>query len=655
MRHYSNFLRFLLRHLWGLYLLLLCLSQRCDAQGIVFKPGTDTGYINRLLRATRENPDIDSSIRVCNKLLQMSIAANYNYGAYFALQIISKRYFQKNDFAQSIIGFKQQLSYSTNPVQKASSYFNIGIMYFTEGDYMIASENYFSALREIENDTTKKSRDQCIYIYNGLALIYLALKQDDKWLYYLEEGEKMARKEKMDAPLSTILIDKSNYYERHGKLDTAIICLLEAEPISKTINDVDGQKTIYEGFGNIYSDSGQYEKAISYFQAVINHTANISSDRDEEHFITASTGISEALVHLKRYKQAELALVPAIKKARSLKIEKNIIDGYRILANIYRATGQYKKALDCKDSLIAINDSLTGVEKAKAIDQMEIQYSTAEKDKRLIQNQLIIAQQSNKIARKNIWIISFGGSILLLLLVSTGVYLYTLNKQRSLQKENKIGILKAAVAGGDNERSRIARELHDGIGGMLSAAMMRFSSMHHEDPAITHTAAYKDAMGILREMGDEIRKTAHNLMPEVLLKQSLPEAVWVFCNNVQEGGKLKIDFQSYGSFDGLTQSYKLNIYRIIQELVKNVTIHAKADRVLIQLLQNENKLIVSVEDNGIGFNINEVKGGMGLNNIRTRASSLDGHFTIESEHGKGTTVIIEFETPDLDESQNPKG
>jgi len=585
----------------------------------------------------------------------MSIAANYNYGAYFALQIISKRYFQKNDFAQSIIGFKQQLSYSTNPVQKASSYFNIGIMYFTEGDYMIASENYFSALREIENDTTKKSRDQCIYIYNGLALIYLALKQDDKWLYYLEEGEKMARKEKMDAPLSTILIDKSNYYERHGKLDTAIICLLEAEPISKTINDVDGQKTIYEGFGNIYSDSGQYEKAISYFQAVINHTANISSDRDEEHFITASTGISEALVHLKRYKQAELALVPAIKKARSLKIEKNIIDGYRILANIYRATGQYKKALDCKDSLIAINDSLTGVEKAKAIDQMEIQYSTAEKDKRLIQNQLIIAQQSNKIARKNIWIISFGGSILLLLLVSTGVYLYTLNKQRSLQKENKIGILKAAVAGGDNERSRIARELHDGIGGMLSAAMMRFSSMHHEDPAITHTAAYKDAMGILREMGDEIRKTAHNLMPEVLLKQSLPEAVWVFCNNVQEGGKLKIDFQSYGSFDGLTQSYKLNIYRIIQELVKNVTIHAKADRVLIQLLQNENKLIVSVEDNGIGFNINEVKGGMGLNNIRTRASSLDGHFTIESEHGKGTTVIIEFETPDLDESQNPKG
>lgn len=132
-------------------------------------------------------------------------------------------------------------------------------------------------------------------------------------------------------------------------------------------------------------------------------------------------------------------------------------------------------------------------------------------------------------------------------------------------------------------------------------------------------------------------------MPEVLLKQSLPEAVRLYCDSVQDEGVLNIDFQSYGSFDSISQSYKLNLYRIIQELIKNITVHSKADRVLVQLLQNENKLNVSVEDNGRGFNVNETKGGMGLHNIRTRVSSMDGHFILESEPGKGTTIIIELD------------
>ena len=135
---------------------------------------------------------------------------------------------------------------------------------------------------------------------------------------------------------------------------------------------------------------------------------------------------------------------------------------------------------------------------------------------------------------------------------------------QNCEKENKIGILKAVVQGGDNERSSIAKELHDGIGGMLSGAMMRFSSMPRENEAISGMPSYSEGMKILSEIGEEIRKTAHNLMPEVLLKQSLPDAVRAFCNNIQGNGVLQIDFQSYGAFDNLSQNYKLNLYRIVQ-------------------------------------------------------------------------------------------
>src|SRR5439155_758302 len=98
-----------------------------------------------------------------------------------------------------------------------------------------------------------------------------------------------------------------------------------------------------------------------------------------------------------------------------------------------------------------LKDSLVSAEKAKAINIMEIKYQTAEKDKK-------IAQQSNKITRKDMWILGITACIVILVLVSAWIYFHTLHKQRSLAKENKISVLNAAILGGDNERSRIARE-----------------------------------------------------------------------------------------------------------------------------------------------------------------------------------------------------
>ena len=217
-------------------------------------------------------------------------------------------------------------------------------------------------------------------------------------------------------------------------------------------------------------------------------------------------------------------------------------------------------------------------------------------------------------------------------------------KIEALEHENTISILKGVMQGEENERSRIARELHDGIGGILSAAMMRFTSAIQEHEAITQTPAFDDGLALLNEMGDEIRKTAHNLMPEVLLKQPLPDAIRTYCSVVQQSNSIQINFQTLGSFDGIAQSSKLNIYRIVQELLKNVIKHSQATSALVQLLMNEHLLTVTVEDNGIGFDTSELKKGMGLHNIQARVSSMQGHFTVESTAGKGTSVYIEFDT-----------
>jgi signal transduction histidine kinase len=289
-------------------------------------------------------------------------------------------------------------------------------------------------------------------------------------------------------------------------------------------------------------------------------------------------------------------------------------------------------------------------EKARAINQMEIKYKTAEKDKQIVQNELLIAQQKSKIVSKNTWIAAIAGSIFLLVLVLAARASRARQKERlqaeqikSLKQENTISILKGVVQGEEKERGRIARELHDGIGGTLSAAMMRMMSIRHEKEEIASVPAYIEAMDLLQEMGDEIRKTAHNLMPEVLLKQSLPDAIRTYCNFVEKSKTLHVDFQSYGAFDQITQKNKLHIYRIVQEMLKNITEHANATHALLQLQVNEQLLTITVEDNGSGFNTGDINKGIGLHNLQTRVDSMSGQFTIESAPGKGTSVYIEFD------------
>ncbi len=637
-------LPFLLLRGMGLFVLLICIGYSCAAQTTALKPGTDTLLIRRLLTAAdKPQADPDSVIHLCQEPLKLSIAGNYMQGAQEAWKLIAKMYSKKSDNPQAIHANKQALSYASSVAQKVNCYLNIGALYYEEGNYALSSASFDSGLNELQKEAPKDDPKAYFVFYNALAALNSHFKQDSNTLYYLDKAEDVARKEKLYFNVAVVLCNKASYFQDHRRLDSALKYMLEAKAINEKNNLKNNESEVDQGLGSIYFDSGLYEKAAAYFKAALAPEKLRYSEEPDNIEIFSSYGIAQSLFHLKRYQEAEAILVPAMRKAATLDVKESSMDAYSTLAEIYKATGQYKKALDCEDSIMVLKDSVYAVEKVTAFNQLQIKFQTAEKDKQLSQNQLMIAQQKNKIARKNIWLLSIGGSLLLLLLVSGAVYLQTIHKQKTLEKENEIGILKAAVAGGDNERSRIARELHDGIGGMLSAAMMRFSSMHHENPAITQTVAYRDAMGMLREMGDEIRKTAHNLMPDVLLKQSLPEAVRLFCNNVQEEGTLKIDFQAYGPFDELTQEYKLNLYRIIQELVKNAIIHSGADRVIVQFLQNENKLMVSVEDNGIGFSVNETKGGLGLSNIHTRVRSMDGHFTLESEPGKGTTAIIELE------------
>lgn len=157
--------------------------------------------------------------------------------------------------------------------------------------------------------------------------------------------------------------------------------------------------------------------------------------------------------------------------------------------------------------------------------------------------------------------------------------------------------------------------------------------------------AFEHSINMLDNSISEMRRVAHNLMPDALLKFGLDEALRDFCNEMQQNGMLKVVYQSYGVKDkSIEQSLSVTVYRVTQELLNNIVKHANAKQAIVQIGTTESQLTITVEDDGKGMGSDEMKKaqGIGWKNINSRISYHKGNINIQSQPGKGTSIFIEF-------------
>jgi two-component system, NarL family, sensor kinase len=201
------------------------------------------------------------------------------------------------------------------------------------------------------------------------------------------------------------------------------------------------------------------------------------------------------------------------------------------------------------------------------------------------------------------------------------------------------------LKGQEEERSRLAKDLHDGLGGLLSG--VKFSLINMKQNLIVtpdNMVVFERSLDMIDTSIQELRRVAHNMMPEILLKYGLDEAVKEYCDKINATGLIKINYQSHGLEDRVEKTAEIIVYRIIQELLNNILKHSGATEGFVQLVRQENRLNIVVEDNGRGFAVDQTAGkkGAGLSNVRSRVDYLKGQLEIHSEPGKGTLVNIEF-------------
>lgn len=321
---------------------------------------------------------------------------------------------------------------------------------------------------------------------------------------------------------------------------------------------------------------------------------------------------------------------------------------YETMYRLNSKLGVYKAAVQYAEKLIAVKDSILIGEKAKQFSELEAKYENQKK-----QAQILL--QQTQIKQKNTLNYIFLGTAIALIAISLLGYRNYRHKQKlqqakieELENEKQLTATQSILKGEEQERTRLAKDLHDGLGGMLSGIKHSFQNMK-ENLILTpdNAQAFERSIDMLDSSIKEMRRVAHNMMPEMLLKYGLNVALKTFCSEIGRSGSVKTIYQSIGMQNvTIAQTATVTIYRIIQELVHNAIKHANAQKVLVQVhaSQEEKMLSVTVEDNGKGFDTTllQTAQGIGWSNIQNRVDFLKGKIDLNSDPDKGTSVLIEI-------------
>ncbi|HYC85615.1 MAG TPA: ATP-binding protein, partial [Chryseosolibacter sp.] len=214
----------------------------------------------------------------------------------------------------------------------------------------------------------------------------------------------------------------------------------------------------------------------------------------------------------------------------------------------------------------------------------------------------------------------------------------------SVIEAQKDAHLKAVVQAQDNERKRIASDLHDSLGSLLSSVRLRFNGLQHDfaHKVPEKSSRYSETLILLDEAIAELRQVSHRMAPVSLSRFGLKSALQTFVEQINASEQLDVDLQILGYEHRLAEELEVAVYRICQELVQNVIKHARASIVRVQLIQHADSLNLIVEDNGVGIRKDDIGHGFGFRTIQSKVNLFNGSFGVESHDGKGTMVLIDF-------------
>lgn len=549
-----------------------------------------------------------------------------------------------------------------NLVMEATLTRNLGVAYYMDNRLDSAEIILINALK-----IAKKSSESSLVagVYSALGNTYnvqnrydMAIEHYNKAMPIYEALGRMDKVYTIQANIGTLYYNRHNYPQAEKYLLAAQQLAIEAE-------DIPIQGQIAQNLSNIYFATSMPEKAYYWAEKAVSLCREAADEYNEVLALTSLSGACQ--VHLKDNSLAMKYAIEALNKARKIDMPNLISASLCNMAYLYYRNGDYQQALkNAKESVsltdstdleqligmhstmlesyIQLNDKINAEksfhkvyelmthqsdeEVSHALAEMEIQYETQKKENAI--NTLSHEKQL-------LWTITVVLIAAVILLVIALILFNSYQRQKRLRADEKISSFETQkqllaaewlLNGENKERSRISRELHDGLGGLLTIAKIKLSQLNLPNNVLL----------LIDNAITEMRRISSNLMPEMLGRFGLRATLSEYCKVAPI-----IDLHFYGEDQRYDSTIEINIYRIACELINNALKHSEATQINVQLITERERISLIVQDNGKGFDFSKVSGN-GLNNIRNRSSIMHATLDIFSKKGMGTEITIDLKT-----------
>ncbi|MCF6169858.1 MAG: tetratricopeptide repeat protein [Bacteroidales bacterium] len=487
---------------------------------------------------------------------------------------------------------------------------NIGNIHLNLGHAQNSKDEYEEALKMYQTCKTtsiKTENNQMLRSSSmNIALIYYCLEQFDKAESTFLEVIDLCKESHDSETLAKCYANLAEVYAENAQPEKGIEYMKKALELALDKNYFSTELQAYNHFGIYYSHKGNNRESIRYYQK--------------------SDSLSKEFGNL--YGQSN-----ALKN----------------LSVLYEKNKDYALALVYFKRYNALSDSIINEKRLEIIYHLESEFEKKKDEAEILR--LSNENALKEIKNRDLEILSVTIFCIVILLLGILFFIRLKNKKnkiitgqriRQLEEEQKLLAAQSVIVGQENERKRIARELHDGIGVLLSTASIHFSNIEESSADEKTAQLLKKANKLLKEAGGQVRKVSHDMMPGVLSKFGLQEALEDVFENVEDTGSVEVACKIELEGERLNENLEIMLYRIVQEMLNNTLKHAGAKRISFLLRKEIGELLISYTDDGKGFNKEDVlpESSLGLSGIKSRVDFLKGEMKLNSSIGKGVSYEI---------------
>ena len=544
--------------------------------------------------------------------LKYAYRSKYHKISALCLNQLGTIHFDNNNFEEALKLYLKSLRIAENHnllENKSRVLLNLGNLFLVQKD-TLKSEQYYDEC--IANSKQNNLYNELIKGYMNKAVLF-AKKNDKKAVEYYNYALEIAEKEgnlytqfDLHINLSELYLDLTDS-KNSNYLSKELLHLKKAKIIQMKLNDPSLLFYLNFNFGGFYRKNNNIELALIYYNKSLKQFGNnITSDQ--------------------------------------------ILNLYKTLSETYEISGNNQKALEFKNKQLQLSEKIFTIKKNKAFNEIQTKY---EVEKKKLKIDLLSKEKLFERNKKRLMLYISVGLLMSLFmvflffkqriktqkLILEKEHLIHEQEKERLKQEHELKWVKGLIEGQDKERNRVAREIHDGIGGALAGIKLELSQFNSE----FKSEKINLIVDKMAKAFADLRLISHDLSFNYLKGKNLENLFFELKKEYEDRNEFQIEMVVYPTdcLIDIKETVKHQIYRVVQELLNNVSKHANAQKVFLNFTKHSDFLNIMVEDDGCGFENNHKK-GIGLNNIIERLSAIGAIFELESAVGKGTVVTIDI-------------